>query len=231
MDSQKEIAARLRLARIAAGYVSVADAANSLGLAYQTYAAHENGNRGIGRLVSQYTRRFNVSADWLLRGKGPGPNAANANSGGDNLPEIKKHIDQIAVVGKVAANTWIDVDEMDFQQDDVEYVPSLSGYPTSAQFALRIEGNCLNKVADHNSILVCVKTATADMQIEENDLVVVERRRYGGQMVERTAKRLRMTSRGIELWPESTDPSHQKPISLYDQPEDGIEIEIIGKVI
>jgi transcriptional regulator with XRE-family HTH domain len=230
MADQKEIGERLKQARINAGFGSVAEAAESLGIKYQTYAAHENGNRGLLRELATYARRYNVSTDWLLRGKGQGPNAAPANNNSDNLPEITKPIDRVAVVGKVSANTWLDVDEMDFDQDDVEFVPSISGYPISAQFALRIDGKCLNKVADHNDILICVKSLADGVEIRENDLVIVERRRFGGQMVERTAKRLRITSRGQELWPESTDPAHQEPIVLYDKPG-GVDIDIIGKVL
>lgn len=136
----------------------------------------------------------------------------------------------VKVTGKVAANTWMDVDEMDFGYDDIEPVPSVSGYPVDQQFALLVEGNCLNKVAQHGDRLVCVSMTADGVEIVLDDLVIVERRRFGGQMVERTAKRVRQTIDGFELWPESTDPAHQEPIRLNGA-HDGEEIAVIGKVL
>lgn len=68
------IAERLREARKAAGFKRAVDAATSLGVQYQTYAGHENGNRGFdSEAAAKYARRFKVSLDWLLTGKGDGP--------------------------------------------------------------------------------------------------------------------------------------------------------------
>lgn len=147
-----------------------------------------------------------------------------------DLNHVKKEIDVIFVRGKVAANTWMDVDAMDFGYEDVETIPSLSGYPPQWQFGLKVDGNCLNKVAAHGDILVCLDLRASNEDVMENDLVIVERKKFGGQMVERTAKRVRNTSHGYELWPESTDPAHQQPIILNDETP-GIEVQVIGKVL
>ncbi|RWO22844.1 helix-turn-helix transcriptional regulator [Mesorhizobium sp.] len=65
------IAQRLKEARINAGFKSVADAAKSLSVPYQTYAAHENGNRTFdNESAAKYARRYKVSLDWLLTGRG-----------------------------------------------------------------------------------------------------------------------------------------------------------------
>lgn len=65
---------RLRQAREAAGFDNAREAANALGLTYSTYAGHENGSRGPRReQLLQYARKFKVSTDWLLTGKGPPP--------------------------------------------------------------------------------------------------------------------------------------------------------------
>ena len=66
-----DTAHRLRLAREAAGYASAGDAAKAFGWAYPTYAAHENGSRGVRPdLIRRYARAFKVSALWLLDGAG-----------------------------------------------------------------------------------------------------------------------------------------------------------------
>lgn len=62
------------------------------------------------------------------------------------------------------------------------------------------------------------------------DLVIVERRKFDGQMRQLTAKRVKGGKRGFELWPESTDPAHQEPIPLDDIPDDE-DVRIWAKVL
>ena len=64
---------RLLQARERAGYASAIQAANAMGIAYPTYAAHENGMRGFSRSADRYARFFKVSLDWLMTGRGEGP--------------------------------------------------------------------------------------------------------------------------------------------------------------
>lgn len=62
---------RLKLARIRAGYESASDAARALGLPLATYIQHENGYRGFPvKRAPTYARKFKVSEEWLLYGKG-----------------------------------------------------------------------------------------------------------------------------------------------------------------
>lgn len=80
MSNINEIARRLRDARIKAGYKTATDAAEALGIKYPTYAGHENGSRAIGNELTTYARRFHVSIDWLLTGKGKGPDDKDPKS-------------------------------------------------------------------------------------------------------------------------------------------------------
>lgn len=146
------------------------------------------------------------------------------------LSTITQAVGAIPVTGKVAANTWLSVEDMDFGYDDIEYVPSASGYPVDLQFALKVEGYCLNKIANHGDRLICLDMAATGIEAEDGDLVIVERSRFEGQMVERTAKRLRRTADGYELWPESNDPAHQKPIKLQRAGNED-HVRILGKVL
>lgn len=72
---------RLRRARIAAGYDGPKEAAESLGVSRSTYTQHENGTRGFTRKTAvQYAKKFKVSLDWLLDGRGPqGPRDLERN--------------------------------------------------------------------------------------------------------------------------------------------------------
>ncbi|MEL6280919.1 MAG: helix-turn-helix transcriptional regulator, partial [Pseudomonadota bacterium] len=61
---------RLKAARLGAGYKTAADAARALGVAEQTYFAHESGRRGLrSDALERYAEGFGVSKEWLLFGE------------------------------------------------------------------------------------------------------------------------------------------------------------------
>jgi hypothetical protein len=157
----------------------------------------------------------------------PGGLPAAQSSG---LTPLTSAVQTIHVKGKVAANSWMDVDSMDFGYEDIEPIPSLGGYPPEWQYGLLVEGKCLNKIAAHGDRLVCLDLQKAGINAQPGELVVVERSRYGGQMIERTAKRLKQGPKGLELWPESFEEEHQGPISL-SEPNENVEIRIVAKVL
>jgi hypothetical protein len=67
-----ELHERLRAARIRAGFKTMADAVNALGVEYPTYAGHENGQNGFRAKTGQlYARKFKVRFEWLMSGTGP----------------------------------------------------------------------------------------------------------------------------------------------------------------
>ena len=64
-----DLSDRLRDARQDAGFASAREAADALGVPPATYAAHENGTRGVkSDAVKRYARRFGVSVQWLMFG-------------------------------------------------------------------------------------------------------------------------------------------------------------------
>lgn len=67
-----EMHERLAQARTEAGFQTKRAAAEAFGISEITYAQHENGTRGFKRdAAEQYARKFHVSLEWLLTGKGP----------------------------------------------------------------------------------------------------------------------------------------------------------------
>lgn len=60
---------RLAEARKTAGYSNAKDAAEAFGWTYVTYAAHENGSRGIrSDMAARYGRAFRVAPEWIMFG-------------------------------------------------------------------------------------------------------------------------------------------------------------------
>lgn len=147
------------------------------------------------------------------------------------LRHVAAKVEGVPVLGKVAANTWYTADDfVNPDDEDIERIPSVSGYPVEWQFGMIVAGNCLNKIAHDGDRLVCLDLIKSQITIQDGDLVVVERKRFNGQMRQLTAKRVKRTSLGFELWPESHEPEHQEPIRLNDVP-DGEDIRVWAKVL
>jgi len=67
-----ELSDRLMKARIYAGFLTVQEAVDALGVKYPTYAGHENGASGFKAPTGEvYAKKFKVNFDWLMTGRGP----------------------------------------------------------------------------------------------------------------------------------------------------------------
>lgn len=209
---------RLKDARKRAGFATAREAASALGISYPTYASHENGHRQYEyEEALVYGRKFKVTAEWLLTGKA-----------GTIVSNVKPALATIPVIGIVRAGLWQDVEAGDSSL--FEQVPAAPDAPTEWQFAYKVEGTSLNRTALPGDILICLDVIKSLVDIKDRDLVIVELSRFGGQILERTAKRVRKTITGYELWPESDDPAYQEPIVL-DGTDDGHEYRIAAKVL
>lgn len=109
-------------------------------------------------------------------------------------------------------------------------VPSLGGYPVDMQIAYIVDGESLNKIARNGDVLVCLDLIASRVSIMDNDLVIVEMTKHGGEFVDRSAKRVRRTKTGFELWPESDHPDHQEPLVL-NEVDEGIDMRVSAKVL
>ena len=71
LTAMMDLHERLQAARRHAGFATAKDAAEALGISYPTYAGHENGQSGFrAPTVEIYARRFKVSYEWLMSGRG-----------------------------------------------------------------------------------------------------------------------------------------------------------------
>lgn len=198
-------ASRLRKAREAAGFDSASDAARALGVPEPTYIGHENGQRGFTSASAEhYARKFKVSLDWLITGRG------------DNLqaPAREEIKNTIPIVGTVAAGMWQETD--DSAGEPQGYIPLMPGlkHPVECYFVLRVHGDSMNKLFPASSLLICLDIAMSGIQILNEDVVIVEQRRQQEGIREVSAKRVHFSNGSIELWPESTNPKYSKPLII-----------------
>lgn len=133
----KQMHERLAQARAEAGYAKAADAAKAMGIREPTYHGHENGSRGFKRdSAERYARKFHVSLEWLLTGKGPKEGrAARAPVESTRMTPL---------VGYVAAGA-----EMHFFANDtpIDEVPAPIG-ATDSTVAVEIRGDSLGSFFD-----------------------------------------------------------------------------------
>ena len=184
--------------------------------------------KGIKRdNLQRIADEYQVSFDWLATGRGePRRNVTLTTS----LNKSAK-LGTIPTKGLVEAGHWQDVDHGG-NYEMGENVPSSSDYPLEWQYALIVRGESLNKVAKDGDRLVCLDLIKSMISLEDDDLVICERQRFNGQLIERTAKRVRMTLRGYELWPESEHPDHQGPIEWMPNGDpDENHVHVVAKVL
>lgn len=137
----ESVADRLRQARQEAGFESVADAARALGVSYPTYAGHENGARGLRRdSLTKYARRFKVSVDWLLTGKG------------DKSEDAAEPM-RVPLISWVSAGGLVLPDYVPDGLDNVPFVYAPDLDPNGDWIALRVDGRSMDKISPHDSII------------------------------------------------------------------------------
>lgn len=217
-----EIHERLKEARERM-FETAAEAASAMGVNYQTYAAHENGSRGLRRDAAlKYAKFFNVSLEFLLTGR------KSTNVRNDVMSRSAPIVDGegMPVRGFVRAGIW---QESYAPENEIACLPISADarFPKHLQFALEIKGDSINRRARDGEFAVCVEWHGP---VNPSEVVVVERRRAG--LFEATIKVVEaLDADAMRLAPDSDNPAH-KPIVVHKSDmRDGEEIAIVGKVL
>jgi len=208
-----DLAKRLVEARRAAKFETVADAVRFLGVAYPTYAGHENGSSGFrAKTAELYARKFKVSLDWLLTGRG--------DMRGQGVVPAETELAGLPVVGNIQAGHWLETAFID-AEGEPEMLPVArdSRFPRARQYALRVVGDSMDLDYPDGSYVTCVDFADSGLGIVEGLTVHVERHRSHGQMVEITLKMIGRRAGGFLLIPRSSNPAYQ-PISFTGREDD-----------
>lgn len=139
---------------------------------------------------------------------------------------ISKARPRLMVKGAVAAGVWREAVEW----DDSEWFPYTGGdhisAPLDRRFGLRVEGESMNQVYPHGTILDCVSTIGGGREIRSGKRVVVVRTRLNGDL-EATVKEYYQDPEGREwLLPRSDNPAFQTPVEIGKE-EDGVAETVI----
>lgn len=219
---------RLRAARLAAGFKSTLAAAERLGVSPSTYRAHENGQNEYDEAQAErYARAFHVTPAHLIFG-----DSAGIASGADVEGFEPQAMGRLPVRGEVAAGLWLETAPFLDDLDVTDFIDGLYVPPSMVQwtYCLRVRGTSINKIAPDGSYLVCLDVLSG-IEVQERDVVIVERVRDDGSLREVTAKRLIRQDGNLALMPESDDPMWQNVIKIDSDPyQMDAEIRIVAKV-
>lgn len=157
-------AARLRQARLAAGFETAAAAAEAHGWNRNTYASNENGNASYSwRRAREYAAALGVRAEWLYDAQGP----ATGPAGGDVGPAPR-----VPVIGRVGADPGGEV-LMAGGQAPPEFIPLPPG-GTERAVALRVSGHSMRGLADDGALIYFEDQRTPPSPDMLGQVVVVE---------------------------------------------------------
>lgn len=123
-----------------------------------------------------------------------------------------EHSPGLPIRGSVAAGVWREPSGTAELEPVLAPVAPDQRFSVDSQYILRVEGHSMDRIAPPGSMLHCVDIVKSGLEIQHADIVVVERCRHG--LYETTVKRVRKVGNRVELWPDSGDPAHQKPVEL-----------------
>jgi SOS-response transcriptional repressor LexA len=213
---------RLKSARIAAGFKSIAMAARRLNKSQSTLRAHENGQNDFdAKWATLYGAAYKVDPTYLLFGEA-----------GPLVPPEHIEFHQIPVRGTVAAGSWIETPAFLEEFEVAEFIEGLQlvGEDVSRTYALKVLGSSLNKIAPDGSFVICTDISSG-VELRDGDLVVVERIRAQGGLREVTAKRVQRRNGIIHLSPESNDPRWQEAIDVsLPHNDESAEIRVVARI-
>jgi SOS-response transcriptional repressor LexA len=158
-------AARLRQARLAAGFETAAAAAEAHGWNRNTYASNENGNAPYSwRRARDYASAFGVRPDWLYDAQGPAVGAGADSGPGQPRPA--------PIIGRVGADPGGEV-LLAGGQAPPEFAPLPPG-GTERAVALRVTGHSMRGLADDGALIYFEDQRTPPSPDMLGQVVVVE---------------------------------------------------------
>jgi transcriptional regulator with XRE-family HTH domain len=145
----------------------------------------------------------------------------------------------VLVAGRVAAGSFLEVDEFDQSEPERFWEPVDGRFPKARRMAFDVaeDSDSMNALKPRAILpgdrLICVSWEDVADQVKIRDglIVIVERTRDGGQTREWSVKQVELYEDRIEFCPRSTNSKHKPIVVPRDATADeGTKVEIIGLV-
>jgi transcriptional regulator with XRE-family HTH domain len=132
------------------------------------------------------------------------------------------------VVGDIQAGVWRESVEWDHDEQYEVPITLPAGYPDFLIRGYIVRGNSMNKLYPAGTLISIAGTVENRLKPKNGNKVLVHRRNRDG-MIEATLKEYVVDEKGgVWLWPRSTDPEHQQPISYKDP---GVEEVVVVGIV
>lgn len=141
----------------------------------------------------------------------------------------------VAVVGKVEAGTFREVDGFDQSSLELVSLPRDERFPNARQMIFDVSGDSMNELKPRpildgdRIVVVSYEDISSEVVLRDGMVVVVERSRDGGQTREWSVKQLEIYQDRTEFHPRSSNARHKPIVIARDHDaDDGTQVEIIG---
>lgn len=134
---------------------------------------------------------------------------------------------------RVQAGAWLVADDHIQSEPARHPLARDPRFPHVRQWLSEVVGDSVDQLGIANGDLIhCVDFAEAGLGLRSGQIVEVERLRFGGSERELSVKQVELTPDGPLLWPRSSNPRWQAPLSLIEgAKDDEIEVRIRGLVV
>ncbi|ARM12098.1 MULTISPECIES: LexA family protein [Rhizobium] len=220
---------RLDSRRIELGW-SGAELARRAGIPYANINKYLNGKieQPRGEEMQKLASAIGKSALWLRDG---------LELSDVEAAPIEGRLLPVAVVGKVEAGTFREVDDMDQSERELLSLPADDRFPSARLMAFDVSGDSMNDLRPRPILpgdrVICVsyEDVAHEAPLRDGMVVVVERSRDGGQTREWSVKQIELYQDRTEYHPRSTNLKHRPIVVPRDHSADtGTMVEIIGLV-
>ena len=130
---------------------------------------------------------------------------------------------------KTGGGNWVEVEAYTDPEPMLYPAVPVAGVKPTDQWYEQLEGDSMDRLIPSGALLHVVSTQAHNYK--HGDVVIIERSRDGGQLVDRSAKQVAFTNVGVQLWPRSTNKKWVGPITIDGGIDDEtMQAQIVGVV-
>lgn len=178
-----------------------------------------------------------VTADDLMLNRLPWETSARTEPASPDVIKQKTKSIVAAVRATVEAGAWREVDQFDQSDPDWVTIDPDPRFPDVTHDVYRVAGDSMNRLEPNpitpGSRVVALRydEISSRYPLRDGLIVVVQRAREGGHILELSIKQVAWFNDRIEFQPRSSNPAHKPIVVEHDTWEDdGVTVEIVGLV-
>lgn len=146
------------------------------------------------------------------------------------IEDIK--LESTLVIGAVAPGVWKEAGLLGISQSaPISIMPSVHGAKPSDFFAVRVEGDSVDRIAQSGDFLICQRINSLKQPLESGSFVIVERRLKALPLLELTARVTTIVDGQWHLRFPTTDDALYKHVLKEDDVQSPTEVSVTGKVL